>query len=297
MPVAEDIRDVFAAIPVEGWLHVRDVDTGREFGLRGDDQVVIASIFKILLVLEFCRQVTAGQVDPTERVLVGAGDRLGGWGSAGCADDVEMSLRDLAFFAMSVSDNTAADLLLHRIGTDTPGLLAAELGLDRTRVIGGPRHLMETMFADAGAADGAEFARVYPTLTREKVAAMRVFRPDLTTSSTPGEITRLLTLIWTDRAGPPAACALTRDLMRRQLFWTRLAAGFPEEVQVASKTGTLPGLHMEAGVVEYPDGGRYAVAVFARTDELRTRRIDVDLAMSHAARLAVEYLRTRTDQD
>ncbi|WP_405136165.1 serine hydrolase [Nocardia sp. NBC_01388] len=291
MAAAERIRETFAAIPVRGWLHAVDIDSGREIAVDAGEQVVIASIFKILLALEFCRQCAAGQLDPTERVLVRADDRLGGWGTAGCQDDIEISLRDLAFFAMSVSDNTAADLLLRRIGTDTPALLAAELGLDRTRVIGGPRELLESMLADVGAADGGEFARIYPTLTRAQVSTMRVFRPDHTTSSTPREITDLLGRIWRDEAGVPAACAATRDLLRRQVFWTRLAAGFPDEVRVASKTGTLPGLHMEAGVVEYPDGGRYAVAVFARTEEPGARRIDVDLAMSRAARAAVDQLR------
>ncbi|MEV6276749.1 serine hydrolase [Nocardia sp. NPDC051832] len=291
MAVSERIQQIFDEVPVRGTLHAIDIADGREITLGADEQVVIASIFKILLVLEFCRQVDAGQVDPAERVLIRAADRLGGWGTAGCADDVELSLRDLAYFSMSVSDNTAADLLLHRIGRDTPGLLAAELGLDRTRVIGGPRQLLESMLADVGARDGGEFAAIYPTLTRERVAEMRVFQPEHTTSSTAREITRLLALIWRDAAGTPAACAATRNLLRHQIFWTRIAAGFPDDVRVASKTGTLPGLHMEAGVVEYPDGGRYALALFARTGELGSRRIDVDLAMSRAARLAVDALR------
>lgn len=292
----ERIQRLFDEIPVRGTLHAVDLADGREVALGADEQVVIASIFKIVLVLEFCRQVHAGQLDPTERVLIRAADRLGGWGTAGCADDLEISLRDLAYFAMSVSDNTAADLLLHRIGRDTPALLAAELGLDRTRVLGGPRQLLESMLADVGARDSAEFAAIYPTLTREQVAGMRVFQPEHTTASTARDITRLLTMIWQDTAGTPAACAATRDLLRHQMFWTRIAAGFPDEVRVASKTGTLPGLHMEAGVVEYPDGGRYALAIFARTDELGARRIDVDLAMSRASRLAVDALRAEAPQ-
>jgi beta-lactamase class A len=287
----EQIERIFADVGVEAQLHVVEIDGGGEVAVRADEQVVIASIFKILVILEFARQVAAGQVDPAERTLVRTEDRLGGWGTAGCADDVEMSLRDLAYFAMSVSDNTAADLLLKRIGPDMPQLLATELGLERTRIIGGPRQLLETMLADAGARDGAEFSRIFPTLSPDEVAAMRVLDPERTTSSTPRDLTRLLALLWRDEAGPAEACAAARDLMRRQVFWTRLASGFGDHVRVASKTGTLPSLHMEAGVVEYPDRGRYAVAVFARTAELGTRRIDVDLAMGRAARTAVESLR------
>ncbi|WP_327649097.1 serine hydrolase [Micromonospora zamorensis] len=302
MDVSERIEAIFAAVGVTASLHVVDVDATDptpggtaddvpEIGLRADDQVVIASIFKVLLVLEFARQVEAGQLDPTERVLVTADDRLGGWGLAGCTDDAEVSLRDLAYFAMSVTDNTAADLLLRRVGPDLLPMLAAELGLSRTRVLGGPRDLVELMLADVGARTEAEFARIFPTLPEERVRAMRVFDPEHTTSSTAREITRLLTLIWRDEAGPPAACAMVRTWMARQIFWTRLAAGFPPGVRVSGKTGTLPGLHLEAGVAEYPDGGRYAIAVFARADRLASRRIDVDLAMGEAARTAVEALR------
>jgi beta-lactamase class A len=307
--VEELIEGVFARAGVTASLHVVDIDAGgsggpepdgegrrhgtgdRGIGVRADEQVVIASIFKILLVLEFARQVAAGQLDPTERVLVRSADRLGGWGLAGCADDAEVSLRDLAYFAMSVSDNTAADLLLRRVGPDLLPMLAAELGLPRTRILGGPRQLVETMLADVGARTEEQFARIFPTLSVERIRAMRVFDPEHTTSSTAHEVTRLLGLIWRDEAAPATACAMVRDWMARQLSWTRLGSGFPPGVRVAAKSGTLPGLHLEAGVAEYPDGGRYAIAVFARSDRLATRRIDVDLAMGEAARIAVQALR------
>lgn len=288
------IAEVFAAADAEGRLHAVDIDApGRELGLGVDDQVVIASVFKILLVLEFARQAGAGQLDPRERVVITAPDRLGGWGTAGCADDVEMSLRDLAYFALSVSDNSAADALMRRIGLDTVRLLAAELGLGRTRIVGGPRELLESVFEDAGATDEAEFAAVYPTLTFERLRRFRVLDPRHTTSSTPRDITTLLGLIWRDRAGSPAACALVRELMSRQVFRQRLASGFPDDVLVAAKTGTLPSLHIEAGVVRYPDGGRYAVAVFARTASAAAARTAVDAAIGRAARLAVDALRRR----
>ncbi|GIF50992.1 beta-lactamase class A [Asanoa ferruginea] len=292
MPTLSRIAGIFDAVGVDAQLHAVDIDGGAELALRADEPVVLASIFKILLVLEFARQAVAGQLDPTERVIVRAADRLGGWGTAGCADDAELSLRDLAYFAMAFTDNTAADLLMRRVGPDVLPLLAAELGLTGTRVIGGPRELLESMYADVGAAGDAEFVRIFPTLPPERIRALSVFDPARTTSSTPREVSRLLGMIWRDEAGPPAATAMVRGLMARQIFWTRIQSGFPPEVRVSAKTGTLPGLHMEAGVVEYPDGGRYALSVFALARlGAEARRIDVDLAIGEAARTAVERLR------
>ncbi|MFI1422879.1 serine hydrolase [Streptomyces sp. NPDC020731] len=302
---AEDrIRQIFAEAGARGRLHAVPVRAGtptagetdgergaREVAVGADDAVVIASVFKILLVLEFARQVVAGQLDPRERVRVISADRLGGWGTAGCLDDVELSLRDLAYFAMSVSDNSAADLLLDRVGLDTVRLLAKELGLDRTRIVGGPRDLLESMLAEVGARDEREFAVRYPALSDERKRRLAVLDPRHTTASTPQEITRLLRLVWTDAAGPPEACALVRDLMSKQVFRHRLVSGFPDDVAVAAKTGTLPGLHMEAGVVRYPDGECYAIAVFARTHDLTASRATVDAAIGRAAGIAAAFLR------
>jgi beta-lactamase class A len=305
--IEERIREVFAGARCAGQLHAvpvtgehaggrevaggAEVAGGREVAVGADEPVVIASIFKVLLVLEFARQAVAGQLDPRERMLVTAPDRLGGWGTAGCLDDVELSLRDLAHFAMSVSDNTAADLLLSRVGLDTVRLLAKELGLERTRIVGGPRDLLDSLLAEVGARDEREFAARWAALPDERKRRLAVLDPHHTTASTPREITRLLRLIWTDAAGPREACALVRDLMHRQVFRHRLVTGFPDDVTVAAKTGTLPGLHMEAGVARYPDGRCYAVAVFARTRDLTASLPTVDAAIGRAAGTAVGHLR------
>ncbi|MEU8822445.1 serine hydrolase [Streptomyces sp. NPDC048636] len=295
-PAERRVVELFAAVGAEVRLHAVALDDERrEFGVGADEQVVLASVFKILLVLEFARQADAGQLDPRERVVVTAADQLGGWGTAGCADEVEMSLRDLAYFTMTVSDNAAADALLRRVGLGPVQMLAAELGLDRTRITGGPRQQLQTMLEDAGAADAAEFAARFPALDAERLHRFRALDPRCATSGTARDLTTLLRLIWQNRAGSPAACARVRELMCQQVFRQRLATGFPDEVLIAAKTGTLPGLHNEAGVVHWPDGGRYAVAVFARTAGPAWRRTAVDRAIGRAARLAVDVLRTRRD--
>jgi beta-lactamase class A len=74
----------------------------------------------------------------------------------------------------------------------------------------------------------------------------------------------------------------------------RLRSGFGDEVTVAAKTGTLPGIRNEAGVVTYPDDGRYAVAVFTRARTYAWQQPNIDAAIGTAARLAVEHLRAGT---
>ncbi|MFD3684013.1 serine hydrolase [Nocardiopsis sp. NPDC058631] len=260
-------------------VHAREIDGTREWGHLAGDPVVLASVAKILIVLEFARQAGAGLLDPTDRVVARRADRLGGSGTADFADDVELSLRDCAHLAMTISDNTAADLLVDRVGVEPVHLLAAELGLDGTRFTGGPRDLLRVLLEEGwsgGAGPGGLPAGV----------------PGRATSGTPADLTLLLQRVWTDEAAQPEACAFVRDLMARQLLRTRIASGFGPQVRVSAKSGTLPGLRLEAGVVEYPDGARYAVAVCAVGPDPGRTGLEADLALGRAAREAVDRLRS-----
>ncbi|MFP3813852.1 serine hydrolase, partial [Bacillus sp. SIMBA_005] len=71
-------------------------------------------------------------------------------------------------------------------------------------------------------------------------------------------------------------------------------SGFPSEVKIAAKTGTVPAWRNEAGVVTYPDGRQYAVAVFTRADSLAERLPAVDASIGRAACAAVEHIRSLT---
>jgi beta-lactamase class A len=99
-------------------------------------------------------------------------------------------------------------------------------------------------------------------------------------------------MIWRDEAAAPDSCAAIRRLLALQVWPHRLASGFPyDDVLVAGKTGTLPTVRNEIGVVEYPDGGRYAVAVFTRSASTALTHPRADATIGTAARLAIEYLR------
>lgn len=252
--------------------------------------MVLSSVMKVPLVLEFARQVAAGQLDATDRVRATAADRLGGVGTAGCLDDVEYSLRDAAYLALTISDNTAADLLFDRVGIENVRSLVRELGLTQTRIEGSIRDILYSMAEDIGARDLHEFARRYPESSAAEVLGTRAVDPLRTTASTARDMTRLLRLIGRDEAGPPEACGWVRDLMRQQAFGHRLPAGFPPGTDIWSKTGTLPGIRNDIGVVGYPDGSRYAIAVFTVSHILAGRQPAVDRAIGDAARLAVERI-------
>lgn len=278
------VRGIFAQAGARGWLHAVDLaDPAVEVAVDADEEVILASVFKLPLLVELFRQVDAGRVDPTELILIT--DRTpGATGLAAMRDPIRISLRDLAFSMISVSDVAATDVLLKRVGEDSVNAMLKEFGLARTRVRGTCRAMLESVRADLEGLDASRTGGGLRTL-------------DIRTQSagTPRELTRLLAAVWSDEAASPSACAEVRTLLASQVWPHRLSAGFPSDrIAVAGKTGTLPSVRNEVGVVELPDGRRYAVAVFTRSDSLVMTLPQVDAAIGAAARVAVEDVARRS---
>ncbi|MEU8124228.1 serine hydrolase [Spirillospora sp. NPDC049024] len=288
---AERIETAFRSAGVTGFLHVVDMDTGREVAVGADEPVVLASVFKVPLLVAFHRQAADGVLDPTEQVVLRPDDRTAGpTGVSALLDEVRMSLRDLTCLMITVSDNAAADVVMERVGLDAVNATAADLGLRRTVILGNGRELHETLLADAGADSVAE---VWARLDEPGLQGrLRALDPLRTSRSTPRDMTRLLSMIWRDEAAPPAGSAAMRRLLGLQVWPHRLSSGFPyDDVVVSGKTGTLPTLRNEVGAVEYPDGARYAVAVFTRSTLPVAVLPEADAVIGTAARIAVESLR------
>ncbi|MGO9887291.1 MAG: serine hydrolase [Solirubrobacteraceae bacterium] len=128
---------------------------------------------------------------------------------------------------------------------------------------------------------------------RRGLISSAVFDPTRGTRTTATETVMLLQGIWTDRAGPPQACAAVRTAMARQLTRSRIASGFGAAVTVAAKSGGLMGIaRNEAGVVTFPDGTAYAVAVFTRNGSIAAPDpAKVDACIGRIARAAIDQLR------
>lgn len=280
------IAAAFADAGVTGWLHARDLDTGAEIALGADTVVSTASVHKVCLLVTLYREAAAGRIDLTRQVDVPAAGRTpGGTGLGAMLDPARLSLRDLAYLTAAVSDNTAADTLWDEIGLDTVNRTMADLGLSRTVAVHKLRDLIAALAEDTG-----PDSPVDPAV----VARLRVLDPAFTNHSTPRDMTTLLAALWHGDACPGDHGAALRRLLGLQVWPHRLASGFPfDDVRVHGKTGTLRTLRHEVGVVEYPDGGRYALAVFTRAAATAITLPAADAAIGTTARLAVDALRAR----
>jgi beta-lactamase class A len=195
--------------------------------LHEDVELPLASVGKLLLLAEVAMSVDGGILDPDEPVRLRDDDYCGGSGLLRRLSARAWTVGDLALLTAAVSDNTATNALLRRIGLDRVNAAGAALGLTRTRLLDrireqrGPQH------------------------------------PPTFAMGTAGELAGLAALV----AGPAGWQALMREWMLANTdhgLVPALLGHDPEGGRLAGKTGTDDGIRTDVGLM-----GPLAYAVLA----------------------------------
>ncbi len=192
-----------------------------------------ASTIKLAVLLAVARAIDTGRLTQTDLVPLTAGAKVPGSGVlTALHDGLPLTVGDLAYLMVAISDNTASNLLLDAVGTDAVAAVAADLGLGATA--------LRRRFLGRAPGPGD---------------------PENVTSA--ADLAALLAAVAEDRAASPDGCAWVRDLLGRQQHRDRLARDLPPGVDFAGKSGSLPGLAHDAGLLTGPRG-TVAVAVLTR---------------------------------
>jgi beta-lactamase class A len=202
---------------------VVDLATGDRIGVNDTLTFPQGSTIKVPLLIELYHQTTTGRLDLATRVAVRAADRTGGDGLLQHLGDgtSELSLGDLAVFMITVSDNTATNLLIDRVGMDRVNATLRELGVPQVRM---QRKMIRPKDSAAGNENIATPAAAATIMA--KIARCELPMP----KDRCAELRRLLEI---PKGGP-------------------IEASVPEGVHVAWKPGDIEGVNTMWGLVDLP---------------------------------------------
>ena len=254
-----------------------ELATGRHIGYREDQLFPTASVIKLPLLVTLYEDAIAKRIDLSERVTYHGDTKVAGSGVLQYLDDgLNPTLRDLSVLMMSVSDNTATDLLFDRVGKARIEATMERLGLPSIRVPFDIREmLMELVDMDHAKPGGYEELR--RLLRISAGSGGRSMIPDQADRATPVDLCRLLELIESRSILDADACTAIIELMKRIQAATRIPGLLPKGTVVAHKTGSYRRLRNDVGIV-YAPNGPYVIALFAR--ELAKDNIDDDGALA-----------------
>ena len=203
--------------------------------LNSDLLFPAASLAKLPILIEVARQVEAGKLAWETRYKVTEVARVKSDGVlADLSPDLQLTLHDLAHLMIAISDNTAANMLLDLVGMQAVNATMLQLGLASTWV--------ERRFIDFD--------------------ARRAGRENWTTAA---DMALLLSYLCTDLL-PDNERML--NMLLRQNDYTILSAYWGEDVPFAHKTGGLPGIIHDAGILSPPHAPRTPYVLVALTSDM-----------------------------
>jgi beta-lactamase class A len=214
-----DIRQVDQQLDGVLAIAIKDLTSGEEYFIRGDEVMPQASSIKIAVLANLYLQSLQGRIKLTDPYVVRKDDLVPGSDiMLGLTPGVtHLTLRDLATIMVAVSDNSATNVLIDRLGFDQVNAMLDSLGLHNTRL---RRKMMDLKAAGEG---------------RENV-------------STPRE---MMTLLETIYRGKLLNKELTQDFLTVLSTHkeSSMVQALPDDVTAANKPGELEAVRNDSGIV------------------------------------------------
>ena len=212
-----DLKERLDGLAGRKGVFVRNLVSGEEWTWQPDCEVTAASVIKLPIMVEFFRQAECGMLDETETYRLREADKMEGSGvlfslREGCT----FSLHDLMVLMVIVSDNTATNILIDKLGMENVNRTLAGLGLSRTRL-------------------------------RRKLFDEATSRAGIQNTITAGDMGRLLTLLYEGKAVSEAASWRMLKILADQQFNGKIP--FFLDLCVSHKTGEDEGISHDVGIV------------------------------------------------
>jgi beta-lactamase class A len=232
-----------------------DVQTGDYLDINGEKSFSAASTIKLPILMALFQAVDAGKVKLDETLTVRRDLMASGSGELQNSPGAKLSLLKTATMMISISDNTATNMIIDRLGGKSP---------------------LNSKFKSWG---------LRKTVIRRQLGDFA----GLNTTS-PADLVRLSALLAKHQLISESSRSKVLDILNQTENRKLLFAGLGKGAAIAHKTGTLGRLIGDAGIVEMPNGKLYLAGIFVRRsfNDLRARDF-----IQQVSKLTYNYINDR----
>lgn len=233
------VKAKIAGFPGKVTLFAKNLSTGQSYGLSANDPVRTASTIKLAVMTEAFAQAAEGKLNWDELLKLTHQNKVSGSGVlTEFSDGVQLPVSDVMHLMIVVSDNTAANLMIDRVGGNAVNARMAQLGLVQTRL------MRKIMSGGIGVTDEGQ---------KSENKQWGIGR------SSPAEMVTILEKLYRGQWISKSASDEMLAVMKRQQYHDGIGRDL-RDVTIASKSGALDHLRSDVGIV-YSKGGPIAMAI------------------------------------
>jgi beta-lactamase class A len=258
------------ALNAKSSAYAKHLASGRVIAVRPDQPMNTLSVIKIPVMILAYRDAEAGRLKLDERYTIRPEDMRRGSGLLQrFAPGISPTYRDIITQMIITSDNSATDIMIHKVGLARVNEMLQSLGYKDTRLRMTTGDLFRGLWVQldpkyASLTDREVFDRGAPS---DSAAAARrfTFEGDSTKwlgRSTAREMTRMLEQIYNGELASKEHSQEMLTILGWQLYSSRLPQRISFRASVAHKTGDFPPFAgNDVGIIRY-SGGPYIISVF-----------------------------------
>lgn len=200
-------------------FYYKDINTQNEIKYNEDVKFMAASIIKIPILVEALRRLEYKDISDLEKITITKDVKVPSCGALTYMHDgIEVTIRDLCNLMIILSDNTATNVLMDRLGIDEINKTIKSLGLKNTVA---SRKMYDMESKKLGKEN-------YFSLSDIAIILDAIHNETLISQSVSKEI---------------------KDIMKEQQINHKIPYYIPEEVTVLHKTGEADGITHDIGIV------------------------------------------------
>ena len=220
------VNSFIADLGGEYSIILRDLNKGQDLYLLNPEKLIkAASTVKIPIMMEIMAKVSDGKLDLEMDIQIDNEPKVA-FSKINHLETDKLKLREILIYMMSISDNTATNILIELVGMDSINCRMKSLGIEKTI-------LKRKMMDFESAAKGLE---------------------NYTCAS---EIAKLLEMIYSGSFISKEICGKMVDYMSTGIDKDFMDRYLPKELKVAHKTGELDHMDHDCGIIYLKDYVNY----------------------------------------
>lgn len=197
---------------------------GRRISHRENEIFKSASTIKIAIMIQLYRRIDAGELSLEQTYVLKEEDKAPGSGVLQeLHTGIELTLRDVLYLMISISDNPATNILIDHVGMDEVNATMRQLGLSES-LLGRP------------------------------MRGRPAFDTEQENLATPADFARLVESILDGSAASAESCMAMLAMLKLQANTRRIGRFVPEDVEWGSKTGSYATVVNDVGFIMTKDG-------------------------------------------
>lgn len=245
----QELERIAAAHAGVAGVSMRNLETGASVSIRGHETFPSASLIKVGVLVTLLDEVEQGRIRLDERSTMIERDRVGGSGILKhMASGTTLTLEDLAWLMITLSDNTATNLILDKLDVRTTWTKLESLGLPHSKI----------------------HSKTFRRETSIAVDSSVLYGLGVTT---PDETVQLFALLHDGQAVSARMDSLAMRMLLANQDGALLTRWLPGGTRTAHKSGSVDRARNDCGIM-YTPAAPIALCVMTRENEETSYGVD-----------------------